>query len=348
MNYLRNNKGQGLVEFAVVLLFAVFLGVVSKDEIMPAAGALFTPTKVVLAEIDHRRTYDVAKAIEDMQTVLTHYKQGNSSNKADYRRGMLRSGWIDNNAVDSYITELKNLYDEVGARQWSYLTGEGYEIKVKKKDENGNVVKDENGNDVMVVLKHTDAEGNDIHYGNYLKLSYQQDYFQANGDFNYQYAVNDPNTDAQMYIGDKGLYWTVQDLSMGQLDRMSLSERHNFSKQLVLQYFYSTWTRKYYVIKSHVWLNQGDVDNRVALAGLRQQYYKPAGYFVEGCTEGFSTLAEAKEVFEKVRAANGYSVIFQNTDVNGNEEAGIKPDINAGNYVLNTSKTEFVDENQWP
>lgn len=302
--YLSNKNGQALVEFAIILAFVTFVGYIAKSGLMPAAGALFIPTEKVLAEIDHRRTYDVAQAIKEIESIATHYKQGNGANKQDYRRGMVRSGWVEGNAVDSQITELKRLYDEVGARQWSYLTGDG---------------------------------------DNYYKcVSYQKTYQLANGKPDLKYAVHNTNQDAGMYIGDKGLYWTVQDLTESKMQLYnSYNEKHNFSKQLVLQYFYSSWTHKYYVIKSYVWLNQGDVGNRIALAGLHQLYYKPAGYFVEGCMEGFETLAEAKELFEKVRLENGGSVVFD-PDNNGISEL----DVNAGAYVIDEDKKSFVPENK--
>ena len=88
-----------------------------------------------------------------------------------------------------------------------------------------------------------------------------------------------------------------------------------------------------------MWLNQGDVANHIALAGFHQQYFKPAGYFVAkrdengeiiaGGTEGFSTLADAKELFEEVRRNNDYTVVFQEADTES-----ILFDIPAGDYVI--------------
>ena len=224
--YLCNNKGQDVVEFAIILAFAVFVGILAKDELMTAAGALLEPTKVVLAEIDHHRTYGVEAAIgqiESIQQNNAHYYEGNGANKMDWRRGMIRSGWVDKFEDDAKLSEIRNLYDEVGASQWSYLNGLG---------------------------------------NNYNKQNKK--------------SVGNPAIDAGMYWGDKGLYWTNQDLTQYPLTTNSLSEKNNYALELVLQYFYSSYTKRYYVIKSHVWINQGDTTNNIALAALHQIYHKPA------------------------------------------------------------------------
>ena len=274
--YLCNNKGQDFVEFAIILAFAVFVGILAKDELMTAAGALLEPTKVVLAEIDHHRTYGVEAAFGQIESIMqnnAHYYEGNSYNKMDWRRGMIRSGWVDKFEDDASLSEIKNLYDEVGASQWSYLHGLGNNYK--------------------------------------------------------QSRYNNPNKDAGMYVGDKGLYWTNQDLTQFPFTTNSTSEKHNYALELVLQYFYSSYTKRYYVIKSHVWINQGDTTNGIALAALHQIYNKPAGYFVEGCVEGFATLEEAKLLFEKTRLNHTYvysnSISFSDCVVFSCKEDAVPP-----------------------
>ena len=289
--YLSNNKGQDFVELAIILAFVVFVGMIAKGELMEAAGALFTPTKVVLAEIDHHRTYGVEAAIEQIESIQqnnAHYYEGNSYNKMDWRRGMIRSGWVDKYEDDAKLSEIKNLYDEVGASQWSYLNGLGNNYKQTRK--------------------------------------------------------NNPAESAGMYVGDKGLYWTNQDLTQFPLTTNSTSEMHNYALELVLQYFYSSYTKRYYVIKSHVWINQGDTTNGIALAALHQIYNKPAGYFVEGCVDGFATLEEAKILFEKTRLNHTYvyseNVSFPDCVVFSCNEDAVPPngvgekDVFAADYAI--------------
>jgi len=327
MKHINNEKGQGLVAYSIILAFALMAGLLSRNSgLLDGASALFVPTEIELARIDHRRTFDVAPASELLETEQLFKKYldgGNGYNNINWQRGMVRSGWVEapGHEDDAQIKKIKDLSDEVGAAQWSYLTGAG---------------------------------------DNYSKwVSYQKNYKNKNGTPDLLYAVNNPVQDAEnagMYLGDKGLFWTVQVLEQKLLTAHSTSEYKNYSNELVLQYFYSSYTNKYYVIKSYVWLNQGDVANHVALAGFHQQYYKPTGYFVAkrdeegdiiGGADGFSTLAEAKELFEEVRRSNKdadghYSVIFAEATTEG-----ALFDISAGDYVIDEVNKKFFPGNRY-
>lgn len=315
MKYICHNKGQGLVEFAIVLAFLVFLGIYGR-EAMYATDVLFERSAPVLREIEHHRTFDVSPAINEVLSKESFYKaygesglsgEGNSSGKIHWMRGMIRSGWIEKEGheTDAENQYIKELSDELGASQWSYLNGLGQNYYAQKYKEDGK----------WKTYGHNSKNSLDL-----------------------MYAVNNLDDDAGMYIGDKGLYWTVQALGSKDLHPVSNHEKENYSAELVLQYFYSTYTERYYVIKGPVWINQGDVYNRVNLGGLHQQYFKPAGYFVNGCVDGFATLAEAKELFEEVRRKNGYDVVFTEADeVN---------DISAADYVIENNR--FVpDKNKY-
>jgi len=314
MKHLSNEKGQGLVAYGIILAFALIAGLIGRNTgLLEGAGALFIPTERVLWELDHHRTYDVAPAADllSSEELFKNYTDGaNDANKINWQRGMVRSGWVEaeGHEDDAQIKLIKDLADEVGATQWSFLTGVAQNYWNQK---------------------YYDEEKKQwVNYGH-----------NKSGKLDLEYAVNNLDDDAGMYIGDKGLYWTVQELEKFTLTAHSTKEKYNYSEELVLQYFYSSYTHKYYVIKSHVWLNQGDVANHIALAGFHQQYFKPAGYFVAkrdengeiiaGGTEGFSTLADAKELFEEVRRNNGYTVVFQEADTES-----ILFDIPAGDYVI--------------
>ena len=249
---LRNQKGQGLVEFALILAFIAAVFGFAKSGMMDALYTLYPPGVKVLREIDHFRNYDVNVAIRDIESFQKngHYQVAASANQMHYNRGYIRSGWVDKFAEDANREEMVRVRDELGAAQWTYLNNLG-SVYSDKPDSN--------------------------HY----------------------------------YRGDIGIYWTTDTLRASDVTSHGTSEKSNYSNELVLQYFYSTLTNKYYVIKNYVWVNQGDVANHLALTGLHQTYNKPDGYFVEGCYEGFDNISDAKRLFEKVRAENGYSVIFR-------------------------------------
>ena len=311
MKYISNNKGQGLVGYAIIITFAIVAGFLTRNGgLLAATRSLFEPTKVVLAEIDHHRTHGVVPAIQEIIKLQTngHYQVKNSSNCVHYLRGMMRSGWVEQYEEDYQNSpEIKNLYDEIGARQWSYLNGLGQNYNNNKNLEKPNLMLLSNG-------KYNDKAG--------------------------------------MYIGDQGLYWTVQDLTSYAMLLNNTAEKNNYSFQLVLQYFYSTITNRYYVIKSHVWLNQGDVANHITLGGLHQHYGKPPGYFV-GSTDGYATLGEAKVVYENERLGHNYVYTYKDTDghtkqvtyencvVFNESEIDETKDTFAGNYGIVNGR--FVD-----
>lgn len=253
---LSNEKGQGLVEFALCLAFVACIFGFSKLGLLQAAESVFEPSAVILGAVDHNRTFDVLPSIADIRIMQYNgnYQIQTGANHIHYNRGQIRSGWVDKHPEDVARPEIARLYDELGASQWTFYNGLG------------------------------------------------------------SVYVNKPSTKG-LYRGDQGLMWTVQDLKMGDLHAFSTSEDYNYSIELVLEYLYSTITGRYYVIKSHVWLNQADVANHIAIGGFHQQYGKPAGYFVDGCVDGFATLLEAKQVFERVREENGGSVIFAEPDL---------------------------------
>ena len=267
--FLFSNKGQSVVEFSLILAFVAVISYGAiKTGILDSLRGLYPPAEKVLYAVDHYRSYDVPLVISDIESIQANgnYSEGGGANRMEYTRGVIRSGWVEKFEEDYNLSEIKNLRDEVGATQWSYLNGVGSAYK------------------------------DEPTYGNY-------------------------------YRGDVGLYWTTETLRMSTLTAHSTSEGYNYSNELVLQYFYSTKTKKYYVIKNYVWVNQGDTVNHIALTGLHILSNKPSGYFVEGCYEGFDTLAEAKELFERVRSENGYSVIFTMDSLK-------ETDLFAGDYLL--------------
>lgn len=272
---VRNKKGQSIVEFAMLLAFVAVIGLFARDGgLLDDVGSVFDPAAYVLEKVDHYRTFDVAPSIDSVIGIQTNgnYKQGNAgANNVNYLRGMMRSSWVDKNPTDAAQPEIANLYEELGATQWTVYTGAGS--------------------------------------GYTANLA----------------TLPKPN-DGKIYYGDKGIMWTVQELGNAGLTPNNAQEGINYSNELVLQYFYSTVTHKYYVIKSRVWVNQRDTANGIALGGFHQQQTKPAGYFVDGCLDGFDTLLDAQKLFERVLKENGGSVVFL--------EADPEHDVSAENHVF--------------
>ena len=287
MEQARNKKGQSIVEFAMLLAFVTLIGLFARDGgLLDAASSVLGPAKEILYKIDHYRSYDlnapIYDAISGIVKVQDYYKEGGDNprdNQRNFRRGMVRSGWIDDeppkdsNGNNYNLSLINTLRDELGAAQWTYLNS----------------------------VNET-STGHAINAGNYTD------------DF-------------------KGFYWTVRELTMDDgLTAYAHNTKNNFSNEKVLQYFYhydeNTKEGLYFVIKSHVWIEQKDVENQVALGALGKQYSKPAGVYVQmdangtltdvqadnntlDKTMGFKTLQEAKTVFEAALAENNGKLVFE-------------------------------------
>ncbi len=240
-------KGQSLVEFALILAFiASVCYYANSGGLFTATKGLIPPTAHALADISRYADYDVTNSIQNIIAIQKRFMKGNTTNKADYRRGMVRSEWLSEE--DSSEQYIKELYDETGARKWTYLNGQTNNYR-------------------------NTVEGNGL------------------------------------YRGDIGLYWTTHLVSMDDLTINSKVEKDNYSLEHILQYFYCESNKRYYVILNRVWVNQGDVASKVGLAGLHKEWNKPTGYIV-GSSNGYATLAEAKEIFEGVRKTNEGRVVF--------------------------------------
>ena len=205
---------------------------------------VFDDVSNVLASINgDGKEFDIPASLAAIYKIRKHYNEGSNAGKQDYRRGMIRSGWLDG-SEDAEIAEIKGIMPDLGATAWVDMLGEG---------------------------------------ANY---------------------TDDPEAH-KMYKGDKGLYWTTEDLSSVTFTG-GTGDKKDYSTQKLLSYYYNESENKYYVIKNNVWLNQKDVSGQVALSALHQEWEKPPAEIVNTA----STYAEAKKIYEETKQANNGSFIF--------------------------------------
>lgn len=110
-------------------------------------------------------------------------------------------------------------------------------------------------------------------------------------------------------IDSVGLYWSTEDLSKALLTTAS---PENYSNESVLSYYYDG--SSYYVMKNRVWMDQKQYQynhGQPGLASKEIEYGKPAAEIV-GSTSGYSTYAEAQQVYRDAVSANQESFIFTN------------------------------------
>ena len=209
-----------------------------------AVKDVFDDVANVLASINgDGKEFDIPASLAAIYKIRKHYNEGSNAGKQDYRRGMIRSGWLDG-SEDAEIAEIKGIMSDLGATAWVDMLGEG---------------------------------------ANY----------------------TDNAEDGKMYKGDKGLYWTTEDLSTVTFTG-GTGDKKDYSTQKLLSYYYNESENQYYVIKNNVWLNQKDVSGQVALSALHQEWEKPPAEIVNTA----STYAEAKKIYEETKQANNGSFIF--------------------------------------
>ena len=205
---------------------------------------VFDDVSSVLASINgDGKEFDIPASLAAIYNIRKNYNQGSNAGKQDYRRGMIRSGWLDG-SEDAEIAEIKGIMSGLGATAWVDMLGEG---------------------------------------ANY----------------------TDNAEDGKMYKGDKGLYWTTEDLSTVTFTG-GTGDKKDYSTQKLLSYYYNESENQYYVIKNNVWLNQKDVSGQVALSALHGEWEKPPAEIVNTA----STYAEAKKIYEETKQANNGSFIF--------------------------------------
>lgn len=119
--YKNSQKGQGLVEYALMLAIIIGSGwgiysqtgvADSIKNVFGNASSLMETAKKNTGTIDMKAIID---RIDDMQK---GYHDGNLNNGMDYRRGLIQSGWLKNgDETDPTIGKL-------GATMWTYYNGQ--------------------------------------------------------------------------------------------------------------------------------------------------------------------------------------------------------------------------------
>lgn len=123
--YKNSQKGQDLVEYALMLAIIIGIGwgIYSQTGVADSIKNVFgNASSLMETAKKNTGTFDMEAVIDRIKERQTSYL-GNLNNGMDYRRGLIQSGWLKNG--DEKDSTIGKLASELGATMWTYYNGEG-------------------------------------------------------------------------------------------------------------------------------------------------------------------------------------------------------------------------------
>ena len=123
MAYRKNQKGQDLVEYALMLAIIIGIGwgIYSQTGVADSIKNVFgNASSLMETAKKNTGTFDMEAVLKRIQEIQTDYR-GNGYDM-DYKRGLIQSGWLTGeNQNDGTIGKLAS---ELGATMWTFYNGE--------------------------------------------------------------------------------------------------------------------------------------------------------------------------------------------------------------------------------
>lgn len=124
MAYRKNQKGQDLVEYALMLAIIIGIGwgIYSQTGVADSIKNVFgNASSLMETAKKNTGTFDMEAVLKRIKEIQTDYR-GNGYDM-DFKRGLIQSGWLTGeNQNDSTIGKLAS---ELGATMWTFYNGEG-------------------------------------------------------------------------------------------------------------------------------------------------------------------------------------------------------------------------------
>ena len=167
--YKNSQKGQDLVEYALMLAIIIGIGwgIYSQTGVADSIKNVFgNASSLMETAKKNTGTLDIDAVIDRIKERQTHYLD-NLNNGMDYRRGLIQSGWLtDDDRNDSTIGKLAS---ELDATMWTYYNG-------KKSDlENGVLYWTTEELDSVTLTPNAKTQGNNWSTETVLSYRYDRD-----------------------------------------------------------------------------------------------------------------------------------------------------------------------------
>lgn len=121
--YKNSQKGQDLVEYALMLAIVIGIGwgIYSQTGVADSIKNVFgNASSLMETAKKNTGTVDMKAIIDRIEKIQTDYL-GNLNNGMAYRRGLIQSGWLTNG--DETDPTIGKLASELGATMWTYYNG---------------------------------------------------------------------------------------------------------------------------------------------------------------------------------------------------------------------------------
>ena len=120
--YKNSQKGQDLVEYALMLAIVIGIGwgIYSQTGVADSIKNVFgNASSLMETAKKNTGTFDMKPIIDRIKEIQTRYLGGGYG--MDYRRGLIQSGWLTD--VDKQDPTIGKLASELGATMWTYYNG---------------------------------------------------------------------------------------------------------------------------------------------------------------------------------------------------------------------------------
>ena len=128
--YKNSQKGQDLVEYALMLAIVVGIGWGIYDQVGLSGSikGVFSDAGSLLEDASkaEKAAFDIKPSIDKLKSLYNKYNRGDGNMNAgdqNTKRGILMDFWLDD--TDKKDADIAKLTSELGAKQWTYYHGEG-------------------------------------------------------------------------------------------------------------------------------------------------------------------------------------------------------------------------------